>query len=72
MLMKRETEKQVCCDESVSAQLLLCVNMIVYRFISTPKIHLADKTLDGAEVYNPLGAVADRQRWFPAVIYRCD
>ena len=72
MLMKRETEKQFCCGKSVSVQLLWCVNMIVYRFVSTPKIHLADKILDGAEFYNPLGAVADRQSSFPAVIWRYD
>lgn len=70
MTMKRETKKQFCCYKFVCVQLLYCVNMIVQRFVSTPKIHLADKNLDGAEFYNPLSTVAVRQCWFPAVFFK--
>lgn len=67
MLTQRETGKLFCSGKYVSAQLLKSVNMIVYRFVSSPKIHLADKILDGAECNNPLDTVTEGWSWF----FRC-
>lgn len=59
MLTQRESGKLFCSGKYVSAQLLGSVNMIVYRFVSSPKIHLADEILDGAERNNPLDTVTE-------------